>query len=89
LVSAYPLRMATKNIAVTTEAYQALSRLKRNGQSFSQVIVKHIPRTLPKTCGELLDELERDCEGRVLSDPNLMKAVRLGRGRRSNRPARH
>ncbi len=77
--------MATMTISVTTEAYEALKRLKEEGQSFSDVIVRNLPQPKPRTCGELLKELERDFTGVRVADPELMKAVREGRGRRSNR----
>ena len=86
-VSMYGPCMATTTISVTTEAYQTLRRLKQKGQSFSDVIVKHL-RPQPRTCGELLDELERDFDGVPLFDPELLKQVKKGRGRRSNRPVR-
>ena len=78
--------MATMNINVKSEAYEALKSLKKKGESFSDVILKHL-RPMPKTCGELLDELERDFERVPLFDPDLIKQVKAGRGRRSNRPA--
>ena len=48
--------------------------------------MKHL-RPKPRTCGELLDELEGEFEGVQLFDPQLIKKVKEGRGRRSNRPA--
>jgi predicted CopG family antitoxin len=79
--------MATTTISLTTEAYQKLTSLKEKGESFSDVIVKHYPRPLPRTCGELLDELEREFEGKRLVNPKRMQQVIEGRGRRSNRPS--
>ena len=79
--------MATTTISLTTEAYDTLVRLKQKRESFSDVIVKHL-RPKPRTCGELLDELERDFEGVQLFDPELIKKVKERRGRRSNRPAK-
>jgi predicted CopG family antitoxin len=58
--------------------------MKKEGQSFSDVIVSNL-KVRPKTCGELLQELERDFQGVQLLDPALTKAVREGRGRRSSR----
>jgi hypothetical protein len=74
-------------ISVTTEAYEALKRLKGKGQSFSEVIVQNIPGPGPRTCGELLDELERDFEGVPITTVARLERLRAERGRRSNRPA--
>jgi predicted CopG family antitoxin len=79
------LCMATTTISLTTEAYQVLTDLKREGQSFSDVILENL-HAKPRTCGELLAELERDFEGAKLFDPRRIAQVRSGRGRRSNRP---
>mgnify|MGYP001619196175 CR=1 FL=1 len=37
-------QMVTKNIAITDKAYTLLSRHKRPGESFSQVIVEHFQK---------------------------------------------
>jgi len=76
--------MATTTISLTTEAYQALARLKRDGQSFSEVVLEHL-KAKPATCGELLDSLEEDFEGMQLIPPERRNQLRAGRGRRSNR----
>jgi len=79
--------MATTTISINQEAYQTLSKLKGQGKSFSDVIIENLkPR--PKTCGELLESLERDFIGARLFDPVRVKKVREGRGRRSNRSPR-
>jgi len=77
--------MAKRTISLTAEAYDTLVRLKQKRESFSEMIVKHL-RPKPRTCGELLDELEREFEGVQLFDPPLIKKVKEGRGRRSDRP---
>jgi predicted CopG family antitoxin len=77
--------MATINVTLTTEAHQRLSKFKRPGQSFSDVVMEFVPQ---QNCGELLDILERKFAGKKLSDPKLLKAVRAGRGRRSKKTLR-
>ena len=83
----YSRCMATTTISLTTEAYDTLVRLKQKRESISDVMVKHL-RPKRRTCGELLDELERELEGVQFFDPQLIKKIKEGRGRRSNRPAR-
>ena len=76
--------MATTTISLTTEAYHTLSKLKKKGQSFSEVIVEHL-RFRPETCGELLAELERDIEGMPITTVGRLQTLGAARGRRSNR----
>ncbi len=80
--------MATTTISLTNEAYQILVKLKREGQSFSEVITEHL-RPRPRTCGELLDELERDFEGVPITSVERLEQLRASRGRRSARKPRH
>ena len=48
--------MAVKTITIDLEAYEALRRHKRSGQSFSQVIKKHF--NTPKTGRDLQAAIE-------------------------------
>ena len=49
--------MAVKTIRIDLEAYEALRRHRRRGQSFTQVIKEHF--NAPKTGRDLLVTLER------------------------------
>jgi predicted CopG family antitoxin len=49
--------MAVKTITIDMEAYELLSRRKRRGQSFSQVIKERFK--MGKTCADLLAALAR------------------------------
>jgi predicted CopG family antitoxin len=73
--------MAVKTITIDLEAYDALSREKRPGQSFSQVIKQHFGRR--STGRDLAEQL-----GRLrLSEPTLDVLERVIEERRKD-PAR-
>ena len=78
--------MATITLTVTTEVHDKLKRLKIGKESFSEMLTRELPDRA-NTCGEVLEKLEG--KELPLMDPNLLKAVRSGRGRRSNRRSRH
>jgi hypothetical protein len=73
-------------LTVTTEVHDKLKKLKIGNESFSAMLTRELPDRA-NTCGEVLKKLE----GKELPpmDPILLKAVRCGRGRRSNRRSRH
>jgi Putative antitoxin len=77
--------MATTTISISQAAYEALSSLKREGQSFSEVILERLGEPPPKTAGELADYLEKHCLGVPMITPERRAALRAGRGRRSSR----
>ena len=77
--------MATTTISLSEKAYAALASLKREGQSFSDVILERLGETPPKTAGEVLEYLDKHCVGVPLITPERRAALRSGRGRRSNR----
>jgi predicted CopG family antitoxin len=73
--------MAVKTITIDLEAYEALSRNKRPGQSFSQVIKQHFGKV--RTGGDLLQAIER-----VSLSPETLDAVEAQIAARSESPAR-
>ena len=78
--------MATITLTVTTEVHDKLKKLKVGRESFSEMLMRELPDRA-NTCGEVLEKME----GKELPsmDPELLRAVRSGRGRRSNRNIRH
>jgi predicted CopG family antitoxin len=71
--------MAVKTITIDLEAYDALARRKRKGESFSRVIKEHFGRR--STGGDLTALLPEIC----LSDSTLRQLDGLVRGRRRDR----
>ncbi|MDX1577328.1 MAG: antitoxin VapB family protein [Gemmatimonadota bacterium] len=72
--------MATKTISIDLEAYEALRRRKRRGESFSDVIKKHFVRGA--TGREFLGLLEQ-----VRLDASTLDAVEERVACRSDEPA--
>lgn len=64
--------MAVKTITVDTDAYDRLARLKRPGQSFSEVIKEHLPAP-GSTARDLLARLD----GSAISDETLAAVERV------------
>jgi predicted CopG family antitoxin len=54
------VRMSTKTITITEDAYNRLKSRKGENESFSQVIVKHFP--VKRKLSEVLAEIGRDDE---------------------------
>jgi predicted CopG family antitoxin len=73
--------MAVKTITIDLEAYEALSRNKRPGQSFSQVIKQHFGKV--RTGRDLLQAVER-----VSLSPETLDAIEAQVASRSKSPAR-
>lgn len=74
--------MAVRTITIDMDAYERLSRLKRGGMSFSQVIKEHLPAA-GVTAGDLLDALA----GADVSEETLDAVDRIV-ARREDSPAR-
>ena len=73
--------MAVKTITIDLEAYDALARHKRPGQSFSQVIKEHFGRT------KNVDAFRAALGGAPLSESTIAAVERVVRSRRRS-PAR-
>jgi predicted CopG family antitoxin len=69
--------MAVKTITIDVEAYERLARLKRQGQSFSQVIKEHLPAGTT-TAGDLLARLDET----AVSDETISGVERVIEERR-------
>jgi predicted CopG family antitoxin len=78
--------MASIRLTVTTEVHDKLKKLKVGKESFSEMLLRELPDRA-NTCGEVLEKLE--AKELPPMDPDLLKAVRNSRGRRSNRNFRH
>jgi predicted CopG family antitoxin len=70
--SVYRECMPVRTITIDVEAYDRLARLKRSGQSFSQVIKEHLPAH-DSTAGDLLARLNRT----AVSDETLANIERV------------
>ena len=72
--------MAVKTITIDLDAYEALRRHKRSGQSFSQVIKEHF--NAPKTGRDLQAALDR-----FALSPDTLDAIEDVVRRRAENPA--
>jgi len=75
--------MASTTITLNDDAYTLLKKLKKPGQSFSEVILNHLYPPAANA-GELLERLTV-FEHTPLVDERRMKLVEQGRKRRSKR----
>lgn len=76
--------MAVKTITIDLEAYDALSRHKRKGESFSRVIKKHFGgRSTGRDLEALLPEI-RLSESTLAGLDSLLKARRRDRAKAPN-----
>ena len=74
--------MSTKNIAVDTRVYEKLSRLKREGESFSKLIDKLVEEgALRHTGASILETLSRGPE--VLTEEEAAAMQRVVDGNRA------
>jgi|KBSSwiStaDraftv2_1062776.scaffolds.fasta_scaffold19829_13 predicted CopG family antitoxin len=74
--------MASVNVTLSSDVYDLLKKLKRPGESFTDVIRRTV-RPPADTCGELLERLEE--QDAVPVNVERMDAYLKQRGRRSRR----
>jgi predicted CopG family antitoxin len=74
--------MASTNVNISDAAYKRLKKLKRPGDSFSDVLLRELPEPC-ETAGELLDYFEK--YGVPKANPRLRRAMLDQRSRRSRR----
>jgi predicted CopG family antitoxin len=75
--------MPSITITVSTEAHERLKKLKRPGQSFSDVILEHTYPPPCETAGEIIESLRSNPPPKA--DPKILKRLKKERGRRSRR----
>jgi hypothetical protein len=75
------LRMSV-SITLKRPAYERLKKLKEPGESFSDVVIRHLPQPCD-TCAEVEDYLTKN--GVPAADPVLRQKMIQGRSRRSKR----
>jgi predicted CopG family antitoxin len=70
-----------KTITIDEDTYRLLRSLKGPGDSFTEVIRRHVHKPL-ETAGELLDYHESFPPPEI--DAEVLRKIRAGRGRRSD-----
>ena len=78
--------MPSINITISTEAHARLSSLKKDGQSFSDVILEHVYPPPCKNAGDLLDSLREEPPPWPAVDK--LEEIRSERAKSSNRPSK-
>lgn len=63
--------MSTKNISITTEAYEQLSRLKKDNESFSQVILRVAKPDVSKYFGMLSEKQVQYAKSKIAQRRNI------------------
>jgi hypothetical protein len=77
--------MATVCISIKAPVYERLKKLKRAGESFSDVLQRELPEGC-ETAGEVEDYFAKN--GVPKANRRLLQAMLSGRGRRSKRGQR-